>query len=478
MKRFLTAMLLVAGTLQIAQADDSMGYTVFVRGAVTAQKFGGAIRLLGADAPLYEGDTLSTAKKSFVVINLEDGTRMVLRPNTMFKFEEFEPEKNRAVMRLFRGGLRALTGFISKRNTSGFRIRAGVATIGIRGTKFDLRVCGDDCKREAAKYSSAATPRSRVVGRVALMKGTLNITGTNQRTRPAVKGAPLYEGDKLATGTHSFALLALRDEGRFTLLSNTEFSIKNLVFNAQRPDDGNAVFELVRGGIRAFTGLIGKRNRRAYKVLTTVATIGIRGTGFDLVCQGTCVDGDFTAVTKIPTFQRLLDMVITPAQAALPQGDGLFAHVWAGKIVVELDDGPLTLDEGNTVFIRNRHTEPQPVSGPPPSIDDDLAPRPDTIDIDFTNLFATVPLSGYEPGLFVNVIDGHVTVDTDDGQHTDLGDGEAAMMGEDDGKLVRLAAPPRILLDDPYFKTINEDFMTFYDLLGDNFDDEFECTIQ
>ncbi len=27
MKRFLTAMLLVAGTLQIAQADDSMGYT-------------------------------------------------------------------------------------------------------------------------------------------------------------------------------------------------------------------------------------------------------------------------------------------------------------------------------------------------------------------------------------------------------------------------------------------------------------------
>ena len=64
MKRFLTTMLLVAGTLQIAQADDSMGHTVFDRGAVTAQKFDGAIRLLGTDAPLYEGDTLSTAKKA------------------------------------------------------------------------------------------------------------------------------------------------------------------------------------------------------------------------------------------------------------------------------------------------------------------------------------------------------------------------------------------------------------------------------
>ncbi len=476
MKHILIVILAVLGTLQVTQASEQVGHAVFTRGTTTAQLPSGDIRFLGANAPLFEGDTLTTGKKSFAVIKLDDGTRMSLRPDTVFRLQQFDTKKNNAVMRLFKGGFRALTGFISKRNPNGFNLRASTATIGIRGTEFDVRMCGNDCQKEAVKYAKRKAQEALVVGRVAFMKGSLSITKNGQHERNAVTGAPLYEGDKLVTGTNSFAVLAFRDEGRITLQSETEFAIENLKFNKKYPDQGNALFKLVRGGIRAFTGLIGKRNNKAYKMVTPVATIGIRGTGFDLVCQGACVEENVTTQTDIPS--SLLDSIINPANADLPQGNGLYAHVWDGKIVLELENGQLILDKGKTVFIRNKRSEPEQLPTTPLFIEKNPATRPDKVEIDFARLFGTVPFERYRPGLFVQVLDGHVSVDTDDGQHTDLGAGESASVDDEDGKLVRLEIVPPVLLEDPYFKTINEDFMDFYDLLGEGFDDDFECTIQ
>jgi len=46
--------------------------------------------------------------------------------------------------------------------------------------------------------------------------------------------------------------------------------------------------ELVRGGFRTITGYIGHKNKRNYRVKTSVATIGIRGTHYGLMV---CSDG-------------------------------------------------------------------------------------------------------------------------------------------------------------------------------------------
>ena len=64
-----------------------------------------------------------------------------------------------------------------------------------------------------------------------------------------------------------------------------------------------AVLRLLRGGLRAFTGLIGKTQPRNVRFTTSVATIGIRGTGMDLSCQGSCAE--------------------EPGEAPPPDGDGL-----------------------------------------------------------------------------------------------------------------------------------------------------------
>ena len=48
------------------------------------------------------------------------------------------------------------------------------------------------------------------------------------------------------------------------------------------------MFRLFTGGLRALTGLIARSNSRQFQVNTAVATIGVRGTGFDIVCTGAC----------------------------------------------------------------------------------------------------------------------------------------------------------------------------------------------
>jgi hypothetical protein len=48
----------------------------------------------------------------------------------------------------------------------------------------------------------------------------------------------------------------------------------------RKPDGDNASFNLVKGGLRSVTGLLGKRNKEKFAMKTPSATIGIRGTTF------------------------------------------------------------------------------------------------------------------------------------------------------------------------------------------------------
>lgn len=53
--------------------------------------------------------------------------------------------------------------------------------------------------------------------------------------------------------------------------------------------ESRSVLRLVKGGLRAVTGLIGRETRTQYQVLTPVATIGIRGTDFlAAICDAAC----------------------------------------------------------------------------------------------------------------------------------------------------------------------------------------------
>ena len=97
-----------------------------------------------------------------------------------------------------------------------------------------------------------------------------------------VAGANVQAGDAVVTGAASHAQIRFADDGLVALKPDTEFRIETYVYNGRVDGNERAVFRLVRGGFRTVTGQIGKVDHDRYSVVTTQATIGIRGTHFVL----------------------------------------------------------------------------------------------------------------------------------------------------------------------------------------------------
>jgi len=51
-------------------------------------------------------------------------------------------------------------------------------------------------------------------------------------------------------------------------------------FSEDKPQEDSFIYGLLRGGLRAVTGLLGRRSKEAYELKTATATVGIRGTTF------------------------------------------------------------------------------------------------------------------------------------------------------------------------------------------------------
>ena len=111
--------------------------------------------------------------------------------------------------------------------------------------------------------------------------GDVNIRGADGKTDALLKGKDIESGQAIVTGANGRAQVRFSDGGLISLQPNTEFKIASYVDKAD-PQEDRFLVDLLRGSMRAITGLIGKRNRANYKVTTTTATIGIRGSGFNV----------------------------------------------------------------------------------------------------------------------------------------------------------------------------------------------------
>ena len=432
------AALLVSPMLFAQERGEPVGSVLNSRGA-TAHNETGGIRFLGKGDRIYKGDVISTAARSFAVVSMADKTRLTVRPGTVLRVNEFnvKPKKENVLISLFRGGLRAITGFVSKRRTNAFRLRTGVATIGIRGTEFDARLCEqDDCSAEASKIkrSTRLERRSQVVGRVVARRGGTFRETAEGKKLPIASGAPVVVGDVLTTNKTSFMVVVYRDGSRMTLLEDTRFKVEALVTagagasSAKQPSRSSksaagktaavkvpekkesAVFRLFRGGLRVLTGLIGRRNPNGFRIRTGVATIGIRGTAFDAVCPS----GDCAV------------------------GQGVYVRTREGTAL--LNDNPVpagrtaSFAQGTFQFVNQL---PQPVTQPPP----------ESIDVDEKQLWKESDIGGTPEGLYLACRSGHCSVDD-----VDLGAGEALYKGTDK-RAERLVEIPQFLTADPYLKS-------------------------
>ena len=96
---------------------------------------------------------------------------------------------------------------------------------------------------------------------------------------PAVKGSEVESGDIVVTGANGRAQIRFSDGGLVALYPDSHFMVTRYADTGNAAQDQFAV-NLVRGGLRAITGWIGKRDARNYKVTTPTALVGIRGSAF------------------------------------------------------------------------------------------------------------------------------------------------------------------------------------------------------
>ena len=141
----------------------------------------------------------------------------------------------------------------------------------------------------AASMGYGATAWAQAVGTIVQLTGTLSAQrGTD--TRILSMKSEVQRGDTLSTQGGSFAEIQFTDGSRATLRPGTAMRIDDYQFNQNAPQGDGLVMNLLKGGLRTVTGLIGKRgNQDAYKIQTSTATIGIRGSAGDTVeCSAGC----------------------------------------------------------------------------------------------------------------------------------------------------------------------------------------------
>ena len=144
--------------------------------------------------------------------------------------------------------------------------------------------------------SSAGLERAayaaETAGEVQQLLGRVQAATRNGSIRRLRQGQKIFSGDMLSTGPNSFLRIKYTDGGYMMLRPNTRFVIEEYK-KSEDVQEERGFFRLLKGGLRAVTGLIGKLRRKNYRVATPVATIGIRGTDFSTrVCNGDCQDID------------------------------------------------------------------------------------------------------------------------------------------------------------------------------------------
>jgi len=134
------ALMLLAAPL--AQAQDA-GSVERVSGTASIVDAANQARPVRTGETVRAGETISTENGAEVMVKMKDDSMMLLRPNSQLKVAEFRYENkptDGVFASLFKGTVRAVTGLIGKSRPSSVRLATPTATVGIRGTDFELAI--------------------------------------------------------------------------------------------------------------------------------------------------------------------------------------------------------------------------------------------------------------------------------------------------------------------------------------------------
>ena len=151
------------------------------------------------------------------------------------------------------------------------------------GDDFDFAEKGLQFPRIDPEVMAGIARYGDPIGRVDTVKGFATVVRVDGQTETLSLGAPIYKGDKLATGTGSSLSLLLGDETTVAMSAKAEMVLDDLVYN---PDEysGSLSISILNGLFTMKTGNIASTDTQAMIVRTPRAMSAIRGTnpGFDV----------------------------------------------------------------------------------------------------------------------------------------------------------------------------------------------------
>jgi len=186
-------------------------------------------------------------------------------------------------------------------------------------------------------------------------------------------GSQVEDKDTLRTSAAGTLQVRFTDQSIIALREKSTFKLEKYVFlnqtGAKDTDANNsAVFNLLKGGFRTVTGLIGRTNRKNYSVRTAAATIGIRGTHYAVrVCESDCKNEDGSNAK-----------------------DGVYGSVLSAsdkdsRITVENKSGEKEYGRDEHFYVKDEKTPSEGLLVPPSFVADNLKGREQKKDDDSTD---------------------------------------------------------------------------------------------
>jgi hypothetical protein len=169
-------------------------------------------------------------------------------------------------------------------------------------------------------------------GKVTHLSGPLFAKKADGSMKTLSRDSAVEPGDTLITEKRTYARIKFNDNSEVTLRPDSQFKIEAFSYDQAKPKEDRALFDLVKGGLRALTGQVGKRGSAdSYKMKTPPAVIGIRGTIFEVkICAGNCGS----------------------------MADGIYFFVPDGNITVSNAAGSQTVGAGQYAYAQNINTPP------------------------------------------------------------------------------------------------------------------------
>lgn len=95
---------------------------------------------VGSD--IFVGDRIYTGVKGYIRLNMIDEAKIDLRCNSEMLIEDYQLLKgaNRSIIHLLKGSVRKITGSIGKMADDIYEMHTPLATVGVRGTEYAIRV--------------------------------------------------------------------------------------------------------------------------------------------------------------------------------------------------------------------------------------------------------------------------------------------------------------------------------------------------